>query len=54
MSPAQAAAREKAAGVFLSLDDENFDRAASYISYLAAMERIEDKEDIEACEARKD
>ncbi|MBR4400966.1 MAG: hypothetical protein IKT09_04655 [Synergistes sp.] len=54
MSPAQTLEREKAAGVFLSLDDENFDRAASYIRYLAEMERLEDKEDIAYIEAHKD
>lgn len=53
MSPAQIRERAKEADIFLSLGDENFDRAASYINYLAEMERLEDEEDIAACEARK-
>ncbi len=54
MSPTRTMEREKAANIFLSLDEENFDRAASYIAYLAEMERLEDEEDIAYIEAHKD
>lgn len=54
MSPAQIQERAKEVDVFLSLGDENFDRAASYINYLAEMERLEDEEDIAYIEAHKD
>ena len=54
MSPTRTMEREKAANIFLSLDKENFDRAARYIAYLAEMERLEDEEDIAYIEAHKD
>jgi len=54
MSPTKTMEREKAANIFLSLDEENFDRAASYIAYLAEMERLEDEDDIAYIEAHKD
>lgn len=54
VSPTRTMEREKAANIFLSLDEENFDRAASYIAYLAEMERLEDEEDIAYIEAHKD
>lgn len=54
MFPTRTLEREKAANIFLSLDEENFDRAASYIAYLAEMERLEDEEDIAYIEAHKD